>query len=614
MSASRGAGAAAPALLAAALLATACGGAATPPPDGPREPATPAGAAAFVERAERTLEALWIESERANWVQENFITHDTEQLSAAASEKVLAATADLAAEAARFSGLDLPEEVARKIHLLKISLALAAPRDADKQKELAGISAALSSAYGSGRYCPHGEERTCLSLDDLESVMDTSRDPEELLEAWQGWRTVSPPMKGRYARFVELANEGARELGFADLGALWRSGYDMPPDAFRTEMDRLWSQVKPLYDALHCHVRAKLVERYGPEIVPPGGPIPAHLLGNMWAQSWSNIADLVLPGDVRPAYDVTSLLRRGGADARSMVRMGEAFFTSLGFEPLPATFWERSLFTRPADRDVVCHASAWNIDMQEDLRIKMCIEINGEDFTTVHHELGHNIYQRAYRGLAPLFRDSANDGFHEGIGDTIALSITPEYLVKIGLLDRAPGPEGDLGLLMDLALDKVAFLPFGLMVDQWRWQVFSGEAPPERYNAAWWDLRGRYQGVAAPVPRDESDFDPGAKYHIPANTPYSRYFLAHILQFQFHRGLCEAAGHTGPLNRCSIYGSAEAGRRLRAMLEMGQSRPWPEALEVVTGSREMDATAILDYFAPLKEWLDRQNEGRSCGW
>ena len=388
----------------------------------------------------------------------------------------------------------------------------------------------------------------------------------------------------------------------------------MPPDDLTVELERLWGQVRPLYESLHCLVRAKLADEYGSAVVPPDEPIPAHLLGNMWSQSWTNIYDVVGPARSDPGYDLTQLLESNRVDELEMVRFGERFFSSLGFDPLPATFWERSLFVQPVDRDVVCHASAWDLDAESDVRIKMCIEVNDEDFVTIHHELGHNYYQRAYQHQSALHRTSANDGFHEGIGDTIALSITPEYLAEVGLLRRVPPPDRDLGLLLRLALDKVAFLPFGLMVDQWRWKVFSGEIGPEEYNQGWWDLRTEYQGIRPPVPRSEADFDPGAKYHIPANTSYTRYFLAHILQFQFHRALCEVAGIEGPLHRCSIFGSLEAGERLNTMLEMGASRPWPDALEVVTGQREMDATAILDYFAPLQVWLDEQNAGRSCGW
>jgi peptidyl-dipeptidase A len=200
------------------------------------------------------------------------------------------------------------------------------------------------------------------------------------------------------------------------------------------------------------------------------------------------------------------------------------------------------------------------------------------------------------------------------VGDTIALSITPAYLMKLRLLQKVPPRSKDLGLLLRQALDKIAFLPFGLLIDQWRWKVFSGEIPPPRYNQAWWELRRTYQGIAPPVDRNESDFDPGAKYHVPANVPYTRYFLAHILQFQFHRALAREAGCEGALHRCSIYGSEPAGKRLKAMLSMGASQPWPEALEVLTGERKMDATAILDYFAPLQEWLNEQNKGKPVGW
>jgi len=573
---------------------------------------TVAEAIAFVDSAEAVLQDLAVRAERAAWVQATYITEDTELIAAQERERYIAASVALAKQAARYDGLDLPEDVRRKLLLLRVSQTMPAPADPAKTAELTRIAAALESTYGRGRYCrPSGE---CFDLQQLSDTLALSRNPAHLLEAWTGWHSISVPMRKDYQRFVELQNEGARELGFADAGALWRAGYDMPPDEFIAEVDRLWGQVKPLYDALHCHVRAKLGEYYGFELVPQDQPIPAHLLGNMWAQQWGNIYDLVAPPASDAGYDLTKVLQARQLDAKEMVRYGERFFTSLGFEPLPETFWTRSMFTKPADRDVVCHASAWNVDAVNDVRIKMCIQPTAEDFQTIHHELGHNFYQRAYNTQPFLYRSGANDGFHEAVGDAIALSITPSYLVQVGLIDREPDPSGDLGLLMRDALEKVAFLPFGLLVDQWRWKVFSGEVGPDEYNRAWWELREKYQGVRAPTPRGEEYFDPGAKYHVPANVPYTRYFLAHILQFQFHRALCKAAGYTGPLNRCSIYGNKEAGRRLQAMLALGQSRPWPDALEALTGQRQMDATAILDYFAPLKRWLDEQNRGRKCGW
>ena len=417
--------------------------------------------------------------------------------------------------------------------------------------------------------------------------MATSTNPAELLDVWKGWRTVSPPMRKDFTRFVELSNKGAVELGFKDTGAMWRSKYDMPADDFSKELDRLWDQVRPLYLSLHAYVRAKLHEKYG-NLVPENGPIPADLLGNIWAQDWSNIYKLVAPKDADPGYDLTEILKARKTTPIQMVKYGEGFFTSLGFAPLPDTFWKRSLFVKPQDREVVCHASAWDVDNVNDLRIKMCINITEEDFTTIHHELGHNFYQRAYNTQPILFRDSANDGFHEAIGDTIALSVTPEYLVKLGLLQKAPDASKDIGLLLKRALDKIAFLPFGLMIDQWRWRVFSGEIPPDKYNEAWWQLRLKYQGIAPPEPRSDEFFDPGAKYHVPANVPYTRYFLAYILQFQFHKALAEAAGCPGnsgtPLHRCSIYDSKEAGKKLNTMLAMGLSKPWQDALQEMTGT------------------------------
>jgi len=470
----------------------------------------------------------------------------------------------------------------------------------------------MEGTYGKGRYCPEGREK-CLDLEEISRILAQSREPKELLDVWRGWHAISVPIRKDFVRFVELANKGARELDFADAGAMWRSKYDMAPEAFARELDRLWDQVKPLYLSLHAYVRWKLREKYG-DLVPARGPIPAHLLGNMWAQDWENIYRLVAPGDGDPGFDLTEILKSRKTDPLQMVRYGEGFFTSLGFDPLPKSFWERSLLTRPRDRDVVCHASAWDVDNVNDLRVKMCIEITAEDFATIHHELGHNFYQRAYNTQPYLFRDSANDGFHEAVGDTIALSITPEYLVRLGFLAKPTDPSKDTGLLLRKALEKLAFLPFGLLIDQWRWKVFSGEVSPENYNASWWELRRKYQGVSPPLARTEQDFDPAAKYHVAANVPYTRYFLADILQFQFHRALSRAAGCTGLLHRCSIYGNKEAGKKLATMLAMGQSRPWPDALEAMTGQRQMDATAIRDYFAPLQKWLDEQNQGKPVGW
>jgi len=581
---------------------------------------TAAEAEKFMAEAEARLLKLFVARDRAQWVAATYITEDTETLAAQANELVIAAAMELAQKATRFAALQLPADLARKMALLKSSQVLPAPADAAKREELTQLAAELEGMYGRGKYCP-AEKATgsdtvdCLDIGQLSDILSTSRDPKELERAWTGWHSISPPMRAKYQRFVELGNEGAQELGYANLGELWRSKYDMAPDAFVAELDRLWGQVRPLYDSLHCYVRARLGEQYGNELVKPGAPIPAHLLGNMWAQQWGSIYDIVKPKNVvDTGYDLTARLKAKGIDELGMVRYGEAFFSALGFAKLPATFWTRSLFTKPRDRDVVCHASAWDVDQQDDLRIKMCIQVTEDDFSVIHHELGHNYYQRAYNSQPTLFLDSANDGFHEALGDTIALSVTPAYLKTLGLIDKEPPAEADIALLLQRALDKVAFLPFGLIIDKWRWEVFSGAVQPSHYNQAWWDLKRKYQGVVPPATRSEADFDPGAKYHVPANTPYMRYFLADVLQFQFQRALCHAAGEKGPLHRCSIYGSQAAGEKLNAMMAMGASKPWPEALEALTGERSMDASAILDYFAPLKSWLDEQNRGQVCGW
>src|SRR5215467_6638863 len=575
---------------------------------------TVAEAEQFMSKAEARLAELNVKGNQANWIHENFITEDTEAIAAAVNDEITAVTTELVEQAKRFDGLKMPAELERKFLLLKLQLVAPAPKDPKLRKELTTIAVSLDSDYGKGKF--KDSSGKVLDINEVENIMAENRDPARLKEVWMGWHSIGAPMRQRYARFVDLSNQGARELGFKDTGVLWRAGYDMPPEKFAADVDRLWEQVRPLYLSLYTFVRARLSEKYGPGVVPPDGPIPAHLLGNPWAQQWGNIYPLLGLPENSSGYDLTDLLKAKNVDPQGMVHYGENFFTSMGFAPLPKTFWERSLFTKPKDRDVVCHASAWDVDFKEDLRIKMCIQIREEDFLVIHHELGHNFYQRAYMHQPALFQSSANDGFHEAVGDTIALSVTPEYLKKIGLIETVPPAAGDIDYLLQQALEKVAFLPFGLLVDKWRWEVFSGQVKPGDYNKGWWELRTKYQGVAPPVERNEADFDPGAKYHIPSNTPYARYFLARILQFQFHRALCKEAGITGPLHRCSIYGNRKAGEKLNQMLSMGQSKPWQEALEAISGQKEMDATALADYFAPLKTWLDEQNKanGYPVGW
>jgi peptidyl-dipeptidase A len=591
------------------VVATAAAGA-------PPKPATPAEAKAFVEKLNSDLLQLIVRDSTAQWVKNTYITDDTERLASDGDDALLAYTAQALRDVQRFRGLKLDPETARMLYLLRVSNPLLAPNDAKARKELTELQAKMEGLYGKGKYCGKDGKGPCRDLEQLSDVMDQSRDWNALLDAWTGWHAVGAEIRPLYIRFVPLANQGARDNGFANLGDLWRSAYDMPPADFEKETDRIWAQVKPLYEALHCYVRAKLQGVYGKERIPDGAPIPAHLLGNMWAQEWTNVYPLVEPYKGVSNLDVTSALKAKGYDPIKLVKRGEAFYTSLGLDKLPETFWQRSLFTKPADREVVCHASAWDVTFHDDLRIKMCIKVNEEDLVTIHHELGHDYYFHAYYRLPVLFQNGANDGFHEAIGDAIALSVNPGYYKQVGLLETLP-PTNQQALInqqLKDALAKVAFLPFGKDIDQYRWNVFSGKIPTDKLNAGWWEIRRRDQGIAPPLPRTEADFDAGAKFHVPANVPYTRYFLARVLQFQFHRALCRAAGQTGPLHTCSIYGNAEAGRRLQAMLALGASRPWPDALEALTGERKMDGGALLEYFAPLQAWLTEQNRGLRCGW
>ena len=589
-------------LLAAALVAC------TPAPTAP----TAADAEAFVRDAEARLATLRQEAARAAWLGDDLVDPDA-GATAAADATLKAVTAELARAAVRFDGLDLPAATARKLTLLKTGQAAAAAHHPAHARELADILAGLDQTYRAGAYC-FGTGEDCLDRTALEQTVAGLRDTDALLDLWHDGRALASSMPSRYERLVELANAGAAELGHADAGERWRSAYGLPPDDLRTELERLWDQVRPLYESLHCLVRGELGEAYGTAIVPPGEAIPAHLLGDLGDGRWSSVHALVSPGDDRSGNDLTRRLERGGANPREMVRYAERFFESLGFDSLPATVWERSLFVDPTDRGGGCRAGAWNLDGRDDLRLRICIEPRDEDFVAVHRDLGRAYYQWAYRSQDPLFRTAANGAFLAAAGNAAALSVTPDYLVEAGLLDRAPPDAGDIPFLLRRALDEIPALPFGLSADRWRWRIFSGEVAPARYNRAWWELREAYQGVRAPLPRHETDFDAGATRRIAANEPYAGEFLAGILQYQFHDALCAAAGDGGPLHRCSIFGSPDAGARLQAMMELGASRPWPAALEAIAGARRMDASALLEYFAPLAAWLDERNAGRSCGW
>lgn len=610
-------------------------------------PAVPAGENAdqFIARVNEEYRKLYPEMTASQWLSNTYINDDTQLLEAKYNERYLSQLNDWIEQARKFEGQQMSPQTARAIQLLKLSTAMPAPKDPVRLAELTQIASKMGGMYGAGKYCTgEGDARNCRDLGQLEDVLRSSRDYDAQLDAWQGWHTIAQPMRKDYTRFAELVNEGAKELGYADTGEMWRSGYDMTPADMSAETDRLWGQVKPLYEQLHCYTRTKLQATYGVEKGQVNGMLPAHLTGNMWQQDWGNLWDILQPykgvgelniSDALKAQyqaDYARELAKAGAAptpvqqveadraaqrlvARQMTERAQDFYASLGMPKLPASYWDKTQFIKPLDRDVVCHASAWDMNMAGDVRTKMCIKPNEEDFTTIYHELGHVYYYLAYNKQPPLFQAGAHDGFHEAIGDTIVLAMTPEYLKSIGLVgEQQQNHDALINAQMRMALAKVSFMPFGLMIDRWRWGVFDGSIKPGEYNKAWWDLKARYQGVAPVTVRGEDFFDPGAKYHVPGNTPYTRYFLSHILQFQFYKGLCDAAGYKGPLYNCSFYGNKVAGQRFWAMLEKGASQPWQATLKELTGKETMDASAVLEYFAPLQEWLKQQNEGQTCGW
>ena len=553
----------------------------------------------------------------ASWISSNFITYDSQKVIADYGTRYTLKSLERSREASAFDDLSTSSENRRMLNILKSSFVMPPPLNKELASELSSITTSLEAMYGSGEHCY--EDGSCYDLEAFESIIDNSRNPEELLKAWHGWHEIGKPMKPMYMRMVDIGNQGSRDLGYQGLSDLWFSKYDMPADDFLNETDRVWEEVKPLYDALHCHVRAKLNEHYGDDVVPESGPLPVHLLGNMWGQSWSNIYDLVYTEESQQnSVDVTKIIEEKGLNEIEMVEYAEDFFLSIGFEPLPDTFWERSLFVKPRDRSVVCHASAWNLDpANNDLRIKMCIQKNEEDFVTIHHELGHIFYYQAYNHLPTLFQGGANDGFHEAFGDLLTLSITPDYLTQIDFIsekEASVAKEDPIGLLMKQALDGVVVVPWALMLDKWRSGVFNGEIDETNLNSSWWRLREYYQGISTSTERSEEYFDPGAKYHIPGNTPYTRYYLARIMQYQFHEALCNEIEFDGLLHECSIYGSKEAGDKIISTMAMGESLPWQDAFENLTGTRQLSGKSILNYYAPLKDWLDEQNKYRTCGW
>jgi len=604
----------------------------------------------FIARVNSEIRADYVENAATQWISETYINSDSEAVASKANERTLLKLGNYVEQAKQYTGQPMSPDTARALQLLRLGITMPPPKNSQDLAELTRLGTKLNGDYGAGKFCPDANNpASCQDIGQIQDILaaTSTTSYQDQLTAWQGWHTISIPMRKDYQRFVELSNEGARDQGFANTGELWRSGYDMKPVDFQAETDRLWGQVKPLYDQLQCYTKNKLVEKYGTQ-GEVNGMIPAHLTGNLWQQDWSNLWPILQPYAGVPKLDITAALQKQRdakyaalladfakanghepdaaqsvevaraadlAQAKSMVKEAENFYVGLGMPKLPESFWEKSQFIKPRDRDVVCHASAWPMSMDGEVRIKVCIKPDQDSYGMIYHELGHVYYYLAYEKSPALFQAGANDGFHEAIGDTIVLSMTPEYLNSLGLVDKpVVSEEATINDQMRQALSKVAFLPFGLMIDRWRWGVFDGSIKPDQYNKAWWDLKAKYQGVAPASPRGEEFFDAGAKYHVPSNTPYTRYFLARILQFQFYKSLCDASGFKGPLYQCSFANNPEAGKRYWAMLSKGASQPWQQTLKELTGGDKMDGSAVLEYFAPLKGWLETQNKGKQCGW
>ncbi len=573
-----------------------------------------ATASQFVARAEAELAAADEADQRAQWVAQNFITADTMWLAARSTERVVSLQMKWAREAQGYTQPVADPATRRRLELIRQWVRSPAPVDAVRARQWADLQAALISRYNSFKV--HRPSGMLGSYGEVRHAMETTDAAAALLGLWNDWHDVGRDLQADYAKFIALSNAGAAAVGFHDTGELWLSVYDLPPGEMAADVERLWAEVKPLYVALHCHARAQLSAHYGAEVQPATGPIRIELTRNPVGMYWIGTFDLLAKDLPTAGYDLDQVLQNRHLSGEAMTRYADRFWSSLGEPPMPDTFWTRSLFEKPRDREVMCPGKAAIIDAKEDVRIKACAKPNAIDFAMLHHEVGHVVYARAYQQQSYLFRNSANEAFHEAVADLGALSITPEYLAGVGLIDQSqvPGPEQDVGLLLKMALQRVSFMPFSLIVDKWRWQVFSGEIPPERYNAAWWEMVMQYQGLRPGQLRAEGAFDVAALPHITNNTSYIRYFYAYLLEFQLYKAACDRSGWQGPLHRCSLFGDRAAGARLHALLASGASRPWADTLEAATGERRVSAAGMLGYFQPLRDYLDRQNHDRKCGW
>ncbi|UYV73685.1 hypothetical protein LAZ67_11000346 [Cordylochernes scorpioides] len=414
-----------------------------------------------------------------------------------------------------------------------------------------------------------------LSLEpDLTRIFASSRNAEDLKKYWVGWRyATGKKIRSQYVKFVEQSNEVARANGFNDRGELWREPYESL--TYEDDMAEQWEILRPFYLEMHAYVRMKLVKLYGEEVVKPDGPIPAHLL------------------DVKD--------------------FGE-LFTSMGMKRMTPEFLHYSVLEKQEAEAMKCYTLAGTMCAEDDFCLLHCTVPTQEDLALVHHMMGNIQYFQHYANQPFALQWGANPSFHEAIGEVMELSVvTPTHLHKIGFLDKVENDTDEINFLMFMALEKIAFLPFSYLIDLWRWDVFRGSV--NKLNDRWWQLRLQYQGLCPPVRRSETDFDPGAKNHVPGDTPQIRHFFSYILQFQLQELLCREAGHVGPLHTCDIYGSHAAGDKLAGLLRLGSSMPWQDALARMTGgSGKLDARPLLNYFAPLRRHIRESLGNSTVGW
>nr|UJP38391.1 angiotensin-converting enzyme 2 [Taphozous melanopogon] len=580
----------------------------------------------FLEKFNSEVEVLSFESSLASWNYNTNITDENVQKMSEAGDK-LSAFYEEQYKLAKTYPLQEIQNLTIKRQLQVLQQNDPSVLSADKSKRLNTILNEMSTIYSTGKVCNPNNPQECLLLaPGLENIMQkNSSDYNQKLWAWEGWRSeVGKQLRPLYEEYVALKNEMARGNNYEDYGDYWRGdyetlgtdGYNYSRNQLIEDVERIFAEIKPLYEHLHAYVRAKLMAVY-PSRISPTGCLPAHLLGDMWGRFWTNLYPLTVPFGQKPNIDVTNAMVNQGWDAERIFKEAEKFFVSIALPNMTEGFWKNSMLTEPSDgRKVVCHPTAWDLG-QGDFRIKMCTKVTMEDFLTAHHEMGHIQYDMAYSTQPYLLRNGANEGFHEAVGEIMSLSVaTPKHLKAMGLLppDFYEDKETEINFLLKQALNIVGTLPFTYMLEKWRWLVFKGEIPKEQWMKKWWEMKRKLVGVVEPLPHDETYCDPASLFHVANDYSFIRYFTRTILEFQFQEALCQTAQHKGPLHECDISNSTEAGSKLLQMLKLGKSEPWTSALEEIVGIKNMDVRPLLNYFEPLFTWLKDQNKNSFVGW